>query len=59
MSAYKERTNTGDSHYKQLGPPLVVDSRQLLGEGRRVIIKHKGEDYCLSVTRHDKLILTK
>ena len=37
----------------------MIDSRQLLGEGQRVIIKHKGENYYLSVTRQNKLILTK
>jgi hemin uptake protein HemP len=39
--------------------PAKIDSFELLGDRRQVIIHHKGEDYCLSVTRHDKLILTK
>ncbi len=37
----------------------VVDVRQLLGDGREVILLHQGEPYRLRVTARDKLILTK
>lgn len=39
--------------------PRRVDSRQLLGQGNEVIIRHKGEDYRLRHTSNGKLILTK
>jgi len=37
----------------------VFDVRELLGDGREVIILHGGERYRLRVTANDKLILTK
>ena len=37
----------------------VVEVRQLLGEGREVILLHLGEAYRLRITARDKLILTK
>ena len=39
--------------------PSVLESRNLLGEAREVIIRHGSETYRLKLTRHDKLILTK
>jgi len=36
-----------------------VFSRDLLRGGRRLIIEHSGELYCLRLTRNEKLILTK
>lgn len=34
-------------------------STDLLQGGRRLIIEHEGEAYCLRVTRNERLILTK
>ena len=36
-----------------------IRSEALLGEGREVLIHHRGEVYRLRHTRNDKLILTK
>ncbi len=46
-------------HIKRPKSSRVIDSHELLGVNQRVIIKHRGEDYCLRLTRQDKLILTK
>lgn len=40
-------------------PLRRVDSAQLLGGAREVVIEHRGEHYRLRHTRNDKLILTK
>lgn len=42
----------------QAGLPHVF-SHDLLCGGRRLIIEHDGEQYCLRLTRNEKLILTK
>jgi len=39
--------------------PRMISSRDLLGGGRLVIIRHEQEDYRLQVTATGKLILTK
>lgn len=36
-----------------------ISSQDLLREGRRVIIAHRGEEYVLQITRAGRLILTK
>lgn len=36
-----------------------IDSRELLGERREIIIEHAGEEYRLRLTSQGKLILTK
>ena len=36
-----------------------MDSRQLLGGGRELVIDHAGQEYRLRLTRNQKLILTK
>lgn len=36
-----------------------LDSRELFGAGREVIINHAGEEYRLRLTSQGKLILTK
>ncbi len=36
-----------------------VNSQELLQDGRRIIIVHRGEEYVLQVTRAGRLILTK
>ena len=53
-----------DPAAKNEAPPApsgipVVEVRQLLGEGREVILLHLGEAYRLRITARDKLILTK
>ncbi len=37
----------------------VVDVRQLIGEGREIILMHLGQPYRLRITARDRLILTK
>ncbi len=37
----------------------TVSSSNLLGNSKMIIIKHSGEEYRLSITNKDKLILTK
>lgn len=39
--------------------PRIVDSHQLLGDGRECLITHAGQTYRLCHTRNDKLILIK
>lgn len=39
--------------------PRRVQSRELLADGREVIIEHEGDDYRLRCTSKGKLILTK
>ena len=60
MSADGQQTKSGDSRQKRGGVSRgMIDSHELLGDNQRVIIRHRGEDYCLRLTRQDKLILTK
>jgi hemin uptake protein HemP len=59
MSADEQRTKTGGSFKNRMKSSGMVDSYELLGDNQRVIIKHRGENYCLRITRKDKLILTK
>ncbi len=40
-------------------PPRQCSSRELLGNGDRLLIEHAGETYVLRLTRQGKLILTK
>ncbi len=40
-------------------PCHAIHSEALLGDGREVLIHHRGEVYRLRHTRNDKLILTK
>lgn len=37
----------------------VVDSAELFGDARTVLIQHAGEQYRLIVTKNDKLLLQK
>lgn len=37
----------------------VVDVRDLLGEGREIVLMHLGEAYRLRITARERLILTK
>lgn len=42
------------------GPEIpVIDVRQLIGDGREIILMHQGEAYRLRITARDRLILTK
>lgn len=48
------------SRFNRLAPtPKVLTSSDLLGGRKTIIIKHAGEEYRLSITSKDKLILTK
>lgn len=38
---------------------MVYDSSQLFEAGKEILIHHAGQLYRLSMTRHNKLILTK
>lgn len=49
------RTQTGDPGIT----PKAVTSTELFGSTRLLIIRHAGEEYRLSITSKDKLILTK
>lgn len=37
----------------------VVTSRELMGNGKELIIQHAGEEYRLRITKQSKMILTK
>ncbi len=39
--------------------PEEIDSQLLLGSGKRILIRHRGQTYQLRETRQGKLILTK
>ena len=56
-----EQVKPLDSRRPSLGraEPTEVSSRELLGDGREVIIRHGDERYRLSLTKGNKLILTK
>lgn len=41
-----------------LATPAIVESRELLGKGDQVLIRHEGRIYRLQRTRLGKLILT-
>ena len=45
----------------ELGPPVParVASSDLFRGGREIVIVHRGQEYRLSITKADKLILTK
>lgn len=36
-----------------------ISSADIFRNGRRLIIEHSGEEYCLRLTRNERLILTK
>ncbi len=44
---------------KLTSSPDVLVSSDLLGNSKMIIIRHAGEEYRLSITSKDKLILTK
>ena len=41
------------------GGEKAIDSKDLLGEGRSLVIRHQDAEYRLALTRQGKLILTK
>ena len=59
MLAEYDQAKVGERHHKQIEAPLRIESRHLLGNRQKLIIEHKGMDYCLSLTSQNKLILTK
>ena len=49
---------------KHVAPPhfqrqIIIDAEQLLGDMREVRLRFGGQEYRLSITRKQKLILTK
>lgn len=48
-------------HCSAVNDPSVLrqQSTDLLQGGRRMVIEHRGETYCLRITRNERLILTK
>jgi len=48
-------------HARVIGPdtPRRIDVRELLGDGRELRILHGAQEYRLTLTSKDKLILTK
>ncbi len=36
-----------------------VNTEQLFGESKEILIEHMGESYMLTITKHKKLLLTK
>lgn len=44
---------------RRVEPPLVLESRQMFGGRREVLIAHGDEVYRLRLTAADRLILTK
>lgn len=40
-------------------PVKLFSSEDLFGNSNRILIQHRGEQYLLSLTRNNKLILTK
>jgi len=59
-----EHENRGSSANSAVTPPSKtaaiprIDTRELLGGGREVVIVHAGREYRLRVTSNGKLILT-
>ena len=42
-----------------VGSMLIVDSEQLFGQKRELLIRHEGQLYRLKITRNGKLVLNK
>jgi len=59
MMAMKTQPDCSSPEKLRADDVKVVQAVQLLGEGKVVVIEHKGERYELRLTRNDKLILTK
>ena len=45
-------------HREPAEAPIRLSSEGLFGARREVLIVHNGREYCLRLTRNDKLILT-
>lgn len=59
MSVPEKQPKEGERPSSRAGRQVKIDSHQLFGKERQLIIEHEGVDYFLRVTRHGKLILTK
>lgn len=61
MSPEQQTTNTKNQRISSFihnhRQPLT--STELFGASRLIVIRHSGEEYRLSITSNDKLILTK
>ena len=55
----------GDSESKHscapqgVSPPRIISSKELFGGTKLLVIDHAGEQYRLTITKNDKLILQK
>jgi hemin uptake protein HemP len=58
-SAQEAAKQTPETVSTKTAPVLRVNTEQLLGGSRELLIEHRGETYRLSVTRSGKLNLTK
>lgn len=59
MPTKTDATPGQDNMPDQNQSPQRMRSDELLRGKRRLIIQHGNEDYCLQVTRNNRLILTK
>lgn len=50
---------SADSPTQHLPKKRTISSKELLGATGQLFIEHLGEQYCLRLTRQNKLILTK
>ncbi|MHC4316537.1 MAG: hemin uptake protein HemP [Planctomycetota bacterium] len=55
----KIRYSGNQSDVSQGGQVPVFDTQQLFGDSREVRLHHCGEEYRLTLTKNNKLILTK
>jgi hemin uptake protein HemP len=39
--------------------PSIINAHELLGPRREIKLDFRGQEYCLRITRNEKLILTK
>jgi hemin uptake protein HemP len=42
-----------------LSKPSIINAHELLGPRREIKLDFRGQEYCLRITRNEKLILTK
>lgn len=60
MKPENTRPSLKEAHAaRSRAPRLGVDSAELLGAGKELIITHGADEYRLRLTRQGKLILTK
>ncbi len=55
----EKRPDDDDAADPAAAPAPVVDTKNLFGDHREIVIEHDGERYRLRITRRGKLILQK